>query len=698
MGSKPQTAQTRRPPSAAPAKQTHFLQRIQIFSLLSPAECDAIVRRLKRRDFPPNYYVVREGQAGDSMFFITAGKCEVRKKDPATGIEFLLTEMGPGSCFGEMALLTGKPRTASVVATEPTTVGILEHKDFEELLLRHPKIGMSLTQILAARLERASEQVGIEYVSLGKMQFDTRVLALLPEQTILQHKVLPVSFANNRLTLAMVNPDNILALDDVRRFVKGVMIEPVACSAEEFQRFVSDTYKSLMSKAAQEKKEKPQAGGGDGGAASVAPTSAAALEELHSDVLRDIELEETREGEAETASTTELRHSAEDAPVVRLANAILALAVKRGASDIHVEPQEKQLVVRFRIDGVLQVMQQLPKKAQMGLISRLKILSKLDIAEKRLPQDGRISVRLEDKAIDFRVSTIPSKWGEKVCMRILDKSNTMLGLDKLITNKESLELVRDMVSQPYGILYVTGPTGSGKTTTLYSALAELNDPGVNISTAEDPIEYDLAGINQVQVKKEIGLDFARVLRAFLRQDPDVILVGETRDLETGKIAVEAALTGHMVFTTLHTNDAAGTFVRLDEMGIEPFLVSSSTIGIIAQRLARRLCPDCREPYTPEEETLRYLGVPPTTEKVTFYKPAGCGKCNGSGYKGRVGLYEVLRMTPPLRAMVIKRAPTDEIRQAAREGGMLSLKEYGFMLLREGKTSVEEVVECVVVQD
>lgn len=700
MGSKPQTAPTRRPPSAAPAKQAHFLQRIQIFSLLSPAECDAIVRRLKRRDFPPNYYVVREGQAGDSMFFITAGKCEVRKKDPATGIEFLLTEMGPGSCFGEMALLTGKPRTASVVATEPTTVGILEHKDFEELLLRHPKIGMSLTQILAARLERASEQVGIEYVSLGKMQFDPRVLALLPEQTILQHKVLPVSFANNRLTLAMVNPDNILALDDVRRFVKGVMIEPVACSEEEFQRFVSDTYKSLMSKAAQEKREKPQvaAGGGDGGAATVAPTSVAALEELHSDVLRDIEMEETREGEGEGASTTELRHSAEDAPVVRLANAILALAVKRGASDIHVEPQEKQLVVRFRIDGVLQVMQQLPKKAQMGLISRLKILSKLDIAEKRLPQDGRISVRLEDKAIDFRVSTIPSKWGEKVCMRILDKSNTMLGLDKLITNQESLDLVRDMVSQPYGILYVTGPTGSGKTTTLYSALAELNDPGVNISTAEDPIEYDLAGINQVQVKKEIGLDFARVLRAFLRQDPDVILVGETRDLETGKIAVEAALTGHMVFTTLHTNDAAGTFVRLDEMGIEPFLVSSSTIGIVAQRLARRLCPDCREAYTPEEETLRYLGVPPSKEKITFYKPNGCGKCNGSGYKGRVGLYEVLRMTPPLRALVIKRAPADEIRRAAREGGMLSLKDYGFMLLREGKTSVEEVVECVVVQD
>jgi type IV pilus assembly protein PilB len=399
-----------------------------------------------------------------------------------------------------------------------------------------------------------------------------------------------------------------------------------------------------------------------------------------------------------TATATELRHSAEDAPVVRLANAILALAVKRGASDIHVEPQEKELVVRFRIDGVLQVIQQLPKKAQMGLISRLKILSRLDIAEKRLPQDGRISVRMENKSIDFRVSTIPSKWGEKVCLRILDKSNTQLGLDKLITHPATLEAVREMVSQPYGIMYVTGPTGSGKTTTLYSALAELNDPDINISTAEDPIEYDLAGINQVQVKKEIGLDFARVLRAFLRQDPDVILVGETRDLETAKIAVEAALTGHMVFTTLHTNDAAGTFIRLDEMGVEPFLVANSTIGIVAQRLARRLCARCREPYPVDAETLKYLGAPATAEKLTFYKPKGCDACGGSGYKGRVGIYEVLRMNQTLRPLVIRRAPSDEIRDAARQQGMLSLKDYGLLLLREGLTSVDEVVQCVVIQE
>ena len=346
-----------------------------------------------------------------------------------------------------------------------------------------------------------------------------------------------------------------------------------------------------------------------------------------------------------------------------MANNILALAIKKGASDIHVEPQEKELAVRFRIDGALQVVQVLPKKVQMGLISRFKILSKLDIAEKRLPQDGRISVRLEERPIDFRVSTIPSKWGEKICMRILDKSNTLLGLDKLILLPDVLELVREMIAQPYGIIYVTGPTGSGKTTSLYSALAELNDPDVNISTAEDPIEYDLPRINQVQAHKEIGLDFARILRAFLRQDPDIILVGETRDKETAHIAVEAALTGHLVFTTLHTNDAAGAFIRLGEMGVEPFLMSSSTIGVIAQRLTRRLCQACKESYTPDEISLKYMGLT-HDPSITFYRNKGCEKCSGTGYRGRVGVYEVLRMNAELRRLVAAGGKTEEITEAA----------------------------------
>jgi type IV pilus assembly protein PilB len=356
---------------------------------------------------------------------------------------------------------------------------------------------------------------------------------------------------------------------------------------------------------------------------------------------------------------------------------------------------EKEVVIRYRIDGVLQTIQNLPKKVQLGLISRMKILSKLDISEKRLPQDGRISVNMEGKPIDFRVSTVPAKWGEKVCLRILDKSNTTLGLDKVISHEPTLKLVRDLVNQPYGILYVTGPTGSGKTTTLYSALAEINEPGINISTAEDPIEYDLAGVNQIQANKDIGLDFARILRAFLRQDPDVILVGETRDKETAHIAVEAALTGHLVFTTLHTNSAAGAFTRLGEMGIEPFLVSSSTIGVMAQRLARRLCKNCKEQYEAEDSVCEYMGLP---AKSMLWRGKGCEMCNGKGVKGRIGIYEVMKMNAELRAMVAKSALTEDIHNAALRMGMLDLKKYAALLLLNGDTSVEEVLQVVSVQE
>jgi type IV pilus assembly protein PilB len=689
-------------PQAAGGKQQHFLQRIELFSLLSWEDCDAVVKRLKRRELPPNQPIVREGQPGSSMFFITSGKVEVRKKDPATNIDFLLTELGPGQCFGEMALLTNEPRSATVVTLEPTTVGTLEQQDFQDLLLSHPQIGVSLTRILAGRLRASIQQGGIEYIQLGRLQFDDRVLTLLPQATMLQHKVIPVSFNNNRLTLAMTDPNNLMALDDVRRVIKGVMIEPVVCTEEDFKKFMAGTYKQVMAKAAAQEKKIPHS---DVMTPMVvkatekkgAPLDAeAVLAALQTEGLDKIDTE-GEEAPVETkASATELTAAADEGPIVRLANAIMGLAIQRGASDIHIEPQEKEVQVRLRMDGLLQGVQTLPKKVQMGLISRLKILAKLDIAEKRMPQDGRISVKVNDRLIDFRVSTIPVKWGEKVCMRLLDKSNTTLGLDKLMNHVPTLKIVREMIAQPYGIIYVTGPTGSGKTTTLYSALAELNDPDVNISTVEDPIEYDLAGANQVQVHKEIELDFARVLRAFLRQDPDIILVGETRDTETGKIAVEAALTGHMVFTTLHTNDAAGTFTRLREMKIEPFLVSSSTIGVIAQRLARRLC-KCKEEYPAEAKDKAYWGIP-EGETVKFCKAVGCSACNMTGYKGRVGIYEVMRMSENLRAMVARGDNSDMIRDAAVKEGMLTLKAYGTMLMRDGLTSPEEVLQCVVVQE
>jgi type IV pilus assembly protein PilB len=650
---------------------------------------------MSRRDYAPQSIIVREGGAGDAAFVIVSGLVAVRHRDKDSGLEFTLDELQSGQMFGEMALLTGKPRTATVVATEPTTCAVLERGDFEQVLSSHPMMALLLTAVMAERLERANQRAGVDFINLSKTKIDPRVLGLLPAALVTQHKILPVSFCNNRLSLAMTNPNNIVAFDDVRRVIKGVMVEPVAVTEEDFQRYIrSSTYTDAIKSASQSSSSLSAGSGRTAPRAEARPAAAPtiSLDLLQSDMIRELQLADDQQSSAETKQ--DLMNASEDAPIIRIANSILGLAIKQGASDIHIEPMEEDVTVRFRIDGVLQVLQKLPKKVQLGLISRVKILSKLDISEKRLPQDGRISILMEGKPIDFRVSTVPGKWGEKVCMRLLDKTNTQLGLDKLISHQPTLALVREMINQPYGIIYVTGPTGSGKTTTLYSALAEINDPGVNISTAEDPIEYDLPGVTQIQAKSDIGLTFASILRAFLRQDPDVLLVGETRDRETAQTAVEAALTGHLVFTTLHTNSAAAAFTRLSEMGIEPFLVSSSTVGVIAQRLARRLCQSCKEEYVASPETCQFFGVPNGTK---MYRGTGCNECGGRGVRGRIGIYEVMRMTPRLRQLVGTGARAEEIHEAAIENGMIDLKKYSAILLTEGLTTAEEVTSVVAIE-
>jgi type IV pilus assembly protein PilB len=661
------------------------LQNVQLFSSLGPEERQHIAKRLRTRVYAPREIIVKEGQEGDSLFIVAQGVVEIRKKDPDSGIDFLLSKMEAGACFGEMSLLNNRPRSATVVAVTDVTVWTLEQFDFTDLMLSHPFIALNLSQMLAERLEKMSAHVGIDYVNIKKLSFDPQVVALVPRNVLQQHQVLPISLANGTLTVAMVDPNNVIALDDVRRYAKGVIIEPVIMNKDDFIRFMDETYPRLVAPAP-----------GDGAAEGTAPAPANA-DILSKDLMKNFEVSSGEDDADLMANVPDLAASADEAPIVRLANNILGLAIKKGTSDIHLEPREKELVLRFRIDGVLQVEQILPKRVQLPLISRFKIVANLDISERRLPQDGRISVRQEGKAIDFRVSTIPTKFGEKVCMRILDKSNTTLGLDKLFAHEGVLATVREMINQPYGIIFVTGPTGSGKTTTLYSCLSELNTPDVNISTAEDPIEYDQAGINQVQTIKEIGLDFARILRAFLRQDPDIILVGETRDAETAKTAIEAALTGHVVFTTLHTNSAAASFIRLGEMGVENFLMSSATVGLIAQRLARRICSGCKEPYTPDQETLTYLGWP-EGKPANFFKGAGCERCNGSGYKGRVGLYEVMRMNAELRKMVARGDEAHDIHQKALAQGMIDLKGYALWAIERGDTTVDEVLSVVSVTD
>ena len=437
---------------------------------------------------------------------------------------------------------------------------------------------------------------------------------------------------------------------------------------------------------------------------SIADTATSYLAEFTVDgVLED----DPDQAALQSSSIVDLEDGLNDAdrsPVINLVDRILMQALQLGASDIHVEPQQAGLQLRFRQDGVLQSsIEPLPSRLVPAVTSRFKIMADLDIAERRMAQDGRIRRRFQNRTVDFRVNCLPSRFGEKIVLRLLDSSATQLGLDKLITSETTLDTVRSLGSKPFGMILVTGPTGSGKSTTLYSLLAERNDPGINISTVEDPIEYTLPGITQCQVNREKGFDFSQALRAFMRQDPDVLLVGETRDLETAKTAIEAALTGHLVLTTLHCNDAPSAIARLDEMGVEPFMVSASLIGIVSQRLLRRVCPECRIPYHPKAEELGRFGLMTSNEEdVTFFKANhreghsdACPTCQGSGYKGRVGVYEVLRMNEVMAAAVAKGATTDMVRQLALESGMKTLLGYSLDLVREGRTTLEEVGRMVL---
>jgi type IV pilus assembly protein PilB len=507
-----------------------------------------------------------------------------------------------------------------------------------------------------------SKQYGVPSINLKEFDIDAEVVRLVPKDVAEKHQCIPVNRAGASLILAMSDPSNIYAIDDIK-FLTGYAIEVVVASEQAIKEALEKYYTEK------------------------APSYEEVMEGFDEN---EIGFEHDAE---EGINVVDLEKSATDAPVVKLVNLVLLDAIKKGASDIHVEPYERDFRVRYRVDGVLYEVMKPPFKLKAAITSRLKIMAELDIAERRLPQDGRIKLKLgKGREMDFRVSVCPTLFGEKVVMRLLDKSNLQLDMTKLGFDVEPLRMFKEAIDRPYGMVLVTGPTGSGKTTTLYSALSELNKTSDNISTAEDPVEFNFSGINQVQMHEDIGLNFAAALRSFLRQDPDIIMVGEIRDFETAEIGIKAALTGHLVLSTLHTNDAPGTVSRLLNMGIEPFLVTSAVNLILAQRLARKLCQECKKAVDVPAQALTDIGVQPDEiGSFQVFEPAGCRTCNDRGYKGRVALYEVMPLWDSVKELVINGASTAELKNEAIRLGMQTLRMAGLAKLKAGTTSIEEVV-------
>lgn len=541
--------------------------------------------------------------------------------------------------------------------------GVITESQLQQALEAHNATRMPLGVVLvdmgfateAQVLSAVGRQIGVEFFDFSERRPDPNAIALVPRELASRYVLMPIELAEDGLFVAMADPQNIVALDDLR-IITGVEVRAAIARKDEILSAIEEYYKVAE----------------------------------QSDV-DDI----TSGGELEEADLASLTEIGSEAPTVKLVNFIIHRAVTERASDIHIEPQEKDLRVRFRIDGVLQEVMRSPRSTQAAIISRFKIMAEMDIAESRKPQDGHCAVVVSGHKLDFRVSTLPTVYGERVVLRILRKDSIMLQLKDLGFLPFALDRFQSSFSKPYGAVLVTGPTGSGKSTSLYAAINVLNSPEKNILTAEDPVEYRLPGVNQCQTNRKVGLTFARALRSFLRCSPDIILVGEIRDQETAKIAIESALTGHLVLSTLHTNDSAGAVTRLVEMGVEPFLVSSAVDCVLAQRLARRLCPDCKTEYRPDDAALINAGYSPDNLPEVVYRANGCKKCGGTGYRGRLGVHEVLLMSEEIRRLAVAEATAERIKQVAIEEGMMTLRQDGLEKVRQGVTSIEEVCRVVI---
>ena len=544
------------------------------------------------------------------------------------------------------------------------------------------KSGLKLGQILIEKgyitekqlLEFLSKQFSIKFIEISKIELNPDIVSIIPESMAKRYSLIAISKENNVLSVAMVDPLNIVILDEVK-LMTGYNVEPIFALEDDINNAIEKYYGGQSSKEAlDEILKKTQSSDSEG----------------------DLSVVESKEGGKEDIISLESKGEA--APIIKMVNIIISSAIKSHASDIHIEPSHKETKVRFRIDGVLHPQPSVPKRFHNAIVSRLKIMASLDISERRIPQDGRIKIKISEKEIDFRLSVLPCVYGEKIVMRILDSSGLKLKLEDLGFEPENLAIFSKCIKAPHGINLITGPTGSGKSTTLYSALSTLNTPDVNISTIEEPVEYNLEGINQVGVNPDVGLTFASGLRSFLRQDPDIIMVGEIRDFETMSIAINAAMTGHLVFSTLHTNDAPGAITRIGMMGIEPFLTSSTLLMVVAQRLVRTICKNCKESYEVKPELLSGLGAPKSliennikNGKIYLYKGRGCQNCSNTGYKGRVGIHEILEVSDPIRELIIDKANSNKIKEVAKKNGMITLRESALRKMMMGLTTVEEVI-------
>lgn len=639
---------------------TQFLSHVSLFDKVKPEYLPSIAQRAEQRAYKRGQIIFNEGDPGDTLYILKLGSVGVFLVDSKVGLRFELARLRSGQVFGEMAMLTEQPRNATCQAIEDTVCILISRSTFMAIVERIPQVALAVAEVLASRVNQLNRDRGQTQVHMSDLRFDPEVYRMIPSRILERHKMIPVSIQGGILTIACADATDLTGLDEVRRIVRGVEVRPVTISDADYHGFLKQHAGQLPQEAKQQRSHR-------------------------SEPVRWI-TEDIKDGKLETGGQD----------VTLLVDMIVSQGIELEASDIHIEPELAQLGVRYRVSGRLQrrAGQAIPRAFHRALASRIKVLADLDISEKRRPQDGRISLEIGSRQYDLRISTMPTHEGEKIVMRILDTAAAVQPLERLVLADKVCRVIKQLVARPHGVIFVCGPTGSGKTTTLYSAVGMRRREDTNIVTVEDPVEYNIPGITQVSVNPDIGLDFASVLRSFLRQDPDVILVGETRDIETGKIALEAGLTGHLVLTSLHTNDAIGAIQRLREMGLEDYAIAAGMIGVISQRLVRRLCPMCAKEQRPSPhvmEQLALIEVLPRDYAGVLKKAHGCETCSGTGYRGRIGVFELLVADDALRQRIIDGDGQFKLRETALKGAFVPMERYSNHLLTEGLTTPEEIL-------